>query len=79
MSCNKRWFDFPFISVAMCPPLTVDHGKTSSNSASKETETVDITCDDGYEKVGTSATCSPNDSGKLEWKDIPTCEGRSEG
>ena len=63
----------------MCAPLTLDHGKASSDSPSKAMETVDITCDDGYEKVGTSATCSPNDSGKLEWKDIPTCEGRSEG
>merc|ERR1712150_209050 len=43
----------------------------------KTMATVDITCDDGYKKVGTSATCSPNDSGRAAWTNVPTCEALS--
>jgi len=61
----------------MCPALTVDNGKASSNSASRETQTVEITCDDGYKKIGTSAVCSSAGSGKVAWTNIPTCEAVS--
>ena len=68
----------PLVTAATCPPLTVANGKASSDSPSKLMETVDITCDDGYKKVGTNATtCSPSGPGNVVWKNIPTCEGRS--
>ena len=63
------------MTAATCPALNVDHGKASSTSASNVAEVVDITCDDGYSKVGTNATCSPDGPGKAAWTNPPFCEG----
>ena len=65
--------------AATCPPLTVANGKASSTSASKTMETVDITCDDGHRKFGTSATCTPTGPRQVAWKNIPICAGRLSG
>ena len=59
----------------MCPTLIVANGKASSTSPSTVKETVEITCDDGYEKTGTRAVCSSTRSGQVAWTKIPTCEG----
>ena len=67
----------PLVTAATCPPLTVANGKASSDSPSKTMETVNITCEDGYKKVGTIATCSPSGPGKAAWTNIPICTGRS--
>ena len=64
-------------TAAECPALTVVNGKSSSDSASKTIEVVEVTCDDGYKKVGTGATtCSPDGPGKAKWTNVPSCEGR---
>ena len=63
------------MAAATCPALIVENGVASSTSPSNVTEVMDITCDDGYSKVGTSATCSPAGPGKATWTDIPFCEG----
>ena len=61
------------ITAAECPALTVGNGTSSSTSASKTTETVEVTCDDGYNKVGTgSTTCSPDGPGKSAWTNVPS-------
>ena len=63
-------------TAAECPVLTVANGKSSSTSASKTNDVVEITCDDGYKKVGTAATtCSPDGPGKSAWTNVPTCAG----
>ena len=76
---HDKHAQFSYITAVTCPPLDVDNGKASSTSPSKVTETVDIACDDGYKKVGTSATCSPAGLGKAAWTNIPKCEGRLQG
>ena len=63
------------MTAATCPALDVDHGKASSTSPSNVAEVVDITCDDGYSKVGVNATCSPDGPGKAAWTNVPSCEG----
>merc|ERR1712048_993704 len=67
----------PETPADMCAPLIVAHGKASSASPSKEMETVDIVCDDGYEKIGSKAVCSSAGSGQVAWTNIPTCEAVS--
>ena len=63
------------MTAATCPALNVDHGKAFSTSPSNVMEVMDITCDAGYMKDGTSATCSPAGAGKAAWTNIPSCEG----
>ena len=63
------------MAAATCPALSVNHGKASSTSAGNVAEVVDITCDDGYSKVGTNATCVPDGPGKAAWSNVPSCEG----
>ena len=61
----------------MCSPLIVRNGKASTTSFTKILETVDVTCDNGYERVGDkSALCIPEHPNKAAWKNIPKCEGR---
>ena len=67
------------MTAAKCSPLTVENGKASSTAAGDLTATVDITCEDGYKKVGTIAVCSPDGPGKAAWTNVPTCAGRLEG
>ena len=73
---HDKHAQFSSITAVTCAPLDVDNGKASSTSPSKVTETVEITCDDGYNKTGTSAVCSSAGSGRVAWTNIPTCEGR---
>ena len=67
----------PLTTAATCRDLTIPHGKISSNSKSKTMDTVQITCDEGFNLVnGTSATCSPVGPGKSDWTSVAGCEGR---
>ena len=81
-SCHatKRFPNFPRIAVPTCPVPIVENGEASSKSPSKAMEAVEITCKNGYKLVGdASANCVPSAPGKVEWDQIPTCEGRSAG
>merc|ERR1712224_1028912 len=66
----------PKTPANMCSPLIVRNGKASTTSFTKILETVDVTCDNGYERVGDkSALCIPEHPNKAAWKNIPKCEG----